>query len=98
MLPHVNCKEGDEVYIRAVVLRACSDAFQVRIEDHPTLTVTQWVPACEVSKKEDIGDLHPVRQPDLKYLDPAYNGVKCEKTSEIKSEAGSGAENSAQRR
>ena len=78
-MPHLNCQEGDIVFIRATVLRACSDAFQVRIEDFPTLTITTWAPSSEIAKAEDIPLLKQIRQPDLKYLDPAYNGVSAKK-------------------
>jgi hypothetical protein len=67
---------GDTVFVRATVLQACSDAFQIRIEDFPTITITTWAPPSEIAKVEDIALLKPIRRGDLKYLDPAYNGVK----------------------
>lgn len=61
-MPHRRCREGDEVFVRAVVLEAASDAFRVRIEDHPVMTVTTWVPVSEVAKPEDIGALDRPRR------------------------------------
>lgn len=66
---------GDEVFVRATVILACSDAFQVRIEDYPSgMAMTTWVPRSEVADQEDIAFLKPPRRRDLKYLDPAYGG------------------------
>jgi hypothetical protein len=68
-MPHRNYQSGETVYIRATVLQACSDAFQVRIEDYPNLTITTWAPVSEIAKPEDIARLRPVRRSDLNYLD-----------------------------
>jgi hypothetical protein len=87
---------GDEVFVRATVLEACSDAFQIRIQDFPTMTITAWAPRSEVAKAEDIVLLKPMRRRDLKYLDPAYEGVKAQKTSEINSEVVGAAKSSPQ--
>jgi hypothetical protein len=78
-MPYRDCQKGDEVFIRATVLEACSDAFQVRIEDFTSLTITTWAPVSEIAKAEDIARLKPVRRPDLKHLDPAYGGVNAQK-------------------
>jgi hypothetical protein len=57
-----NCREGDVVFVRATVVHACPELFQVRIEDHPSLTVTTWLPASEIAKAEDIAALRPMRR------------------------------------
>jgi hypothetical protein len=68
--PHLNCREGDVVFIRATVLEACSDQFQVVIDDRLGLSVTAWLPAAEIAKAEDMGHLKPMRRRvDLKYLE-----------------------------
>lgn len=61
-MPHREVNDGDEVFIRAQVLQACSDAFQVRVLDYPNMAVTVWVPARECAKAEDIGRLLPQRR------------------------------------
>lgn len=78
-MPHLNCREGDIVYIRATVLSACSDAFQVRIEDYPNLVITTWAPAREIAKAEDIHLLKAMHRWDLSHQDPHYNGVNAQK-------------------
>jgi hypothetical protein len=78
-MPYRTYQSGETVYIRATVLQACSDAFQVRIEDYPNLTITTWAPVSEIAKPEDIARLRPVRRPDLKYLDPAFTRVEAQK-------------------
>jgi len=60
-LPHSVCAKGDTVFIRATVIEACSDAFKVRIEDYPNLIITTWVPAGEVSRAVDIGNMRPMQ-------------------------------------
>ncbi|MDB5608132.1 MAG: hypothetical protein JWP25_5032, partial [Bradyrhizobium sp.] len=35
MIPHLNCTEGDVVFVRATVVEAASDFFTVRIENFP---------------------------------------------------------------
>jgi hypothetical protein len=72
-MPYRTYQAGDEIFIRATVLQACSDAFQVRIEDFPNLTITTWAPVSEIAKMEDIERLKPRRRRDLKYLDAARN-------------------------
>jgi len=71
-IPHLHLREGDKAYVRVTVLKTCSDAFQVRIEDFPKFIITTWVPASEVAKAEDIARLNIPRRRDLKYLDPHY--------------------------
>jgi hypothetical protein len=61
-MPHLSCQPGDVVYIRAEVVEACSDAFQVRIEDFPSMATTVWVPASEVAKQGDIDRMAPMRR------------------------------------
>ena len=78
-MPYRGYQKGDQVFIRATVLEACSDCFQVRIEDFPTVTITTWAPVSEIAKAEHIILLKPMRRGDLKYLDPAYNGVSAQK-------------------
>lgn len=57
LVPYRDVQNGDMVFVRAQVLQACSDAFQVQVCDFPFMTVTCWVPARECSKVEDIGRL-----------------------------------------
>jgi hypothetical protein len=67
-MPYRNYSKGDDVFVRAAVEQACSDAFQVRIEDYPHFGVTIWVPVREVARLEDIGRMAPMRRWNLKYL------------------------------
>ena len=67
-MPYRLCQKGDAVFIRASVEEACSDAFQVKIEDYPLFGVTIWVPVREVARLEDIGRMAPMRRWDLKHL------------------------------
>ena len=60
-MSHLNCQQGEVVFIRATVLQACSDAFQVRIEGYPGLAITTWAPVSEIAKAEDIALLKPKR-------------------------------------
>ncbi len=53
---------GDTVFVRATALEVWSDVAQIRIEDHPALAVTLWVPASEVARVEDLADLRPPRR------------------------------------
>jgi hypothetical protein len=59
-LPSRGCQEGDTVYVRATVLAAGSDYFQVLIDDGHRLSITSWVPAGECARHEDIGRLKPI--------------------------------------
>lgn len=52
---------GDIVFIRAVVIEAMPDLFQVRIEDFPNLSITTYVPASEIAKLDDIDGLKPTK-------------------------------------
>ena len=61
-MPYRGYREGDEVFVRATVLVAASDCFKIRIEDHPVITITAWVPVSEVAKASDIGQLAPPRR------------------------------------
>jgi hypothetical protein len=53
---------GDTVFVRATALEVWSDVAQIRIEDHPSLAVTLWVPASEVTRAEDFADMRPPRR------------------------------------
>lgn len=79
MLPHLKCGLGDTIYIRATVLEACSDYFKVRIEDFPSIAITTFVPVSEIAKADDIAGMRMPHRSDLKYLDPAHNGVVAQK-------------------
>jgi hypothetical protein len=71
MTPHLNCTEGDIVFIRATVIEAASDFFKIRVEDYPNWVVTAYVPVSEIAKAGDILDLRAPRRED--------NGVKSQK-------------------
>jgi hypothetical protein len=60
-MPYRKCQAGDTVFVRALVLEACSDAFQVRIEDD-RMALTTWVPSSECALAADIGELKPPRR------------------------------------
>ncbi len=53
---HLTLKAGDRVFVRATALEVWPDAVQVRIED-ALLAITLWVPASEVSLRNNIGRL-----------------------------------------
>lgn len=59
-MPSRNCLPGDTVFIRATVVSAGTDFFQVLIDDGVKLAITNWVPARECAKHEDIGELKPI--------------------------------------
>nr|WP_311538594.1 hypothetical protein [uncultured Bradyrhizobium sp.] len=59
-MPSRNCLPGDTVFVRATVLSAGTDFFQVLIDDGVALSITNWVPARECAKREDIGRLKPI--------------------------------------
>jgi hypothetical protein len=67
-MPSRNCQAGDTIFVRATVLEAGSNYFQVLIEDNSTLSVTAYVPASECAKHEDIGQLKPIHRTGA-YLD-----------------------------
>jgi hypothetical protein len=53
-MPHLNCTEGDVVFVRATVLEAAADCFKLRVEDFPTYAITFYAPSREIAKQEDI--------------------------------------------
>ena len=62
-MPSRKCQAGETVFVRALVLEACSDTFRVRIEDNSSsMVVTTWVPAGEIARHEDIGELKLIRR------------------------------------
>jgi len=61
-MPSRSCQEGDTVFIRATVVSAGSDFFQVLIDDGELLSITAWVPARECAKPADIGRLKPIHR------------------------------------
>ena len=61
-MPSRSCQEGDTVFIRATVLMAASDFFQVLIDDGQAVAITTVVPARECARHEDIGRLRPIRR------------------------------------
>lgn len=68
MAPSGKCLPGDTIYVRATVLQAGSDCFQVLIDDGFRLSITSWVPSGECARHEDIGQLKPIiRRP--RYLE-----------------------------
>lgn len=67
-MPYRNYQVGDQVFVRATVLEACSDLFQIRIEDVGSVAMTTWAPASEIAKVEDIGQLKPIRRSE-RFLD-----------------------------
>jgi hypothetical protein len=65
-MPSTRCREGDVVFVRAVVLQAAEGLFEVRVEDRASIGVTIWVPARELARAEDIGLLKPINHGPLK--------------------------------
>ncbi len=61
-MPSRNCKAGDIVFVRATVIEAASDAFQVLFDDGGQFSETRWVPARECAKLEDLGLMKPIRR------------------------------------
>ena len=61
-MPSGKCQAGDTVYVRATVLLAASDFFQVLIDDGTAIAITTWVPSRECARHEDIGELRPIRR------------------------------------
>jgi hypothetical protein len=68
LMPYRKCQAGDTVVVRAFVLEACSDAFQVRFEGDG-MTFTTWVPASECALIADVGDLKPIRRANPRHID-----------------------------
>jgi hypothetical protein len=66
MIPHLNCTEGDVVFVRAVVVSAESDFFTLRIENYPKYVFTAFAPVSEIAKREDIDAMPPIRLPRVK--------------------------------
>lgn len=60
-MPYRMYQAGDVVFVRAVVLEACSDFFQIRIEDFPRYAITTWAPVSEIAKAGDIARLRALR-------------------------------------
>jgi hypothetical protein len=61
-MPSRTCQAGDTVFVRATVIEAASDYFQILIDDGKFMSITSWAPACEVARFEDIGQLKPIRR------------------------------------
>lgn len=78
-IPYLHLKEGDEAFVRSIVIEAASDFFTVRIENFPRYVFTAFAPVSEIAKASDIHLLNPMRLRDLKYLDPTYRGVSAQK-------------------
>lgn len=54
--------EGDEVFVRATVLSAEADCYQLRVERFPDRIFTFWAPVSEIAKPRDIPRLSPMRR------------------------------------
>lgn len=63
MIPHLNCTEGDVVFVRATVIEAASDFFTLRIENFPRYIFTTFAPVSEIAKREDIDAMPAIRLP-----------------------------------
>jgi hypothetical protein len=59
-MPYRKCQKGDTVFVRATVIEAAPDVFQVRFEDS-RMAVTTWVPSCECARLADLAEL-PLRE------------------------------------
>lgn len=66
MIPHLNCTEGDVVFVRATVIEAASDFFTIRIENFPRYVFTTFAPPSEIAKREDIDAMPPIRLPRVR--------------------------------
>lgn len=62
-MPYRTVLAGEMVFVRATVLHACSDTFQLRIEDFPKYSFTIWAPVSEIARAHDIGRLLPSKRP-----------------------------------
>lgn len=60
---------GDTVFIRATVIEAGSDYFQVLVDDVLKFSITCWVPARECARHEDIGELKPPRRANPRHIE-----------------------------
>jgi hypothetical protein len=67
-MPYRKCKAGDTVFVRALVIEAASDYFQVQIEGD-AYGVTVWVPAGECALQPDVGELKPIRRANPRHID-----------------------------
>ena len=61
-MPSSRCQAGDTVVVRGTVVAAEADAFQVLFDDGQYLAITQWVPARECARPEDVHLLKPIRR------------------------------------
>ena len=62
MMPSLKCLPGDTICVRATVIEACSDAFQVVVDDGTSMAITCWVPVSECARHEDVHLLKPPRR------------------------------------
>lgn len=67
-MPQLRIMRLDTIYIRATALEVCSDAIQVRFDDGFNI-LTQWVPARECARLEDIAELKPLRRANRWHTD-----------------------------
>ncbi len=68
-MPSRSCQAGDTVFIRATVLEAGSDYFQVLIDDGLKFSITAWVPAVECAPAAEVHLLKPIRRRSRWYID-----------------------------
>ncbi|MBR0855460.1 hypothetical protein [Bradyrhizobium liaoningense] len=68
-MPSRKIHPGDTIYVRATALEVHPDFLQVRIEDGAMIFITNWVPARECARLEDIGDLKPPRRANPRHID-----------------------------
>jgi hypothetical protein len=68
-MPSWKCRAGDTVFVRATVLEACSDTFNVAIDDFVGFALRVWVPASECARHEDIGELKPIRHNNPRHIE-----------------------------
>lgn len=62
IIPYLQLREGDEAFVRSVVLEASSDCFKVEMQDYPKYIFTTYTPVSEVAKAEHIHLLSPMRR------------------------------------
>ena len=67
-MPYRKCKAGDTVFVRALVLEAASDYFQVQIETD-AFGLTAWVPAAECALAPDVGQMKPIRRANPRHIE-----------------------------
>lgn len=69
MPPHSHLP-GDTIYIRATVVEAGTDYCQVLVDDGKCLSITQWVPASECARREDLAiKLKPPRRANPRHIE-----------------------------